>query len=91
MITNTSFSIAQELTYGQKAVGLQFNPGNNPDVEKIKQKCAELIDMMDDLRKSQNTLHDGKGSEGQRLCSIAITELQTSQMWAVKAVTWNDK
>jgi len=23
-----------------------------------------------------------------RLCSIAITEAQTAQMWAVKAVTW---
>lgn len=81
----------KQLTYGEKAVGLSFNPGGNPDVEKIKKLSAQLIDIMDDLRKSQNTLHDGKGSEGQRLCSIAITELQTSQMWAVKAVTWNDK
>ncbi len=81
----------KQLTYGEKAVGLSFNPGGNPDVEKIKKLSAQLIDIMDDLRKSQNTLHDGKGSEGQRLCSIAITELQTSQMWAVKAITWNDK
>jgi hypothetical protein len=81
----------KQLTYGEKAVGLSFNPGGSPDVEKIKKLSAQLIDIMDDLRKSQNTLHDGKGSEGQRLCSIAITELQTSQMWAVKAVTWNDK
>lgn len=81
----------KELTYGEKAVGLSFNPGNNPDVDKIKKLSAELINIMDDLRKSQNTLHDSKGSEGQRLCSIAITELQTAQMWAVKAITWNDK
>lgn len=81
----------KQLTYGEKAVGLSFNPGGNPDVEKIKKLSAQLIDIMDDLRKSQNTLHDGKGSEGQRLCSIAITELQTSQMWAIKAITWNDK
>jgi len=81
----------EKLTYGQKLVGLTFNPGNNPDVDKIKKLSAELIDIMDDLRKSQNTLHDGKGSEGQRLCSVTITELQTAQMWAVKAITWNDK
>lgn len=81
----------KELTYGEKAVGLSFNPGNNPDVDKIKKLSAQLIDIMDDLRKSQNTLHDGKGSEGQRLCSVAITEIQTAQMWAVKAITWNDK
>ncbi len=77
------------LTYGQKAVGLKFNPGELKDVDIIKQKCAELIDMMDDLRKSQNTLKNAS-SEGQRLCSIAITEMQTAQMWLVKAITWND-
>lgn len=81
----------KDLTYGQKAVGITFNPGNNPDVEKIKQKCAELIDIMNDLRKSQNTLHDGKPSEGQRLSSIAITEMQTAQMWLIKAITWDDR
>lgn len=77
------------LTYGQKAVGLKFNPGHFTDVDIIKKKCAELIDMMDDLRKSQNTFHN-KSSEGQRLCSIAITEMQTAQMWLVKAITWDD-
>lgn len=79
----------EQLTYGQKAVGIKFNPGELKDVNVIKQKCAELIDMMDDLRKSQNTLKNGS-SEGQRLCSIAITEMQTAQMWLVKAITWND-
>ena len=79
----------EKLTYGQKAVGIKFNPGELKNVDVIKQKCAELIDMMNDLRKSQNTFHN-KPSEGQRLCSIAITEMQTAQMWLVKAITWND-
>jgi hypothetical protein len=29
-------------------------------------------------------------SERSRLASVAITEAQTAQMWAVKAITWKD-
>jgi len=28
--------------------------------------------------------------EVKRLASVAITEAQTAQMWAVKALTWKD-
>ena len=34
----------QELTYGQKAVGLTFNPSNNPKVQEIKELYAKIID-----------------------------------------------
>ena len=44
------------LTFGEKAVGLSFNPSG----------------------------------ERRRMLSIAITEAQTAQMWAVKAATWSD-
>lgn len=71
-------------TYGQKAVGLSFNPSNDSEVDAIKSAFADLIDKMDDLR-----LSSGRG-ERARLASIAITEMQTAQMWAVKAVTWRD-
>lgn len=80
----------KKLTYGEMAVGLTFNPSNNVDVDTLKRLFAKQIDIMDDLRKSINTLYDGKGSEGQRLCSVAITEIQTAQMWAIKAITWKD-
>lgn len=75
------------LTFGEKAVGLTFNPGGNPDVEKIKRGFADLIDMMDELRRTANAV--GPNEQG-RLASIAITEAQAAQMWAVKAVTWRD-
>ena len=80
----------KELTYGQKAVGVRFNPSGMDDVDKAKQKFAELIDVADDLRKSINALNDGKPSEGARLCSVAITEMQTAQMWLVKALTFKN-
>ena len=72
----------RELTYGEKAVGLTFNPGNNKDVDKCKQAFANIIDNMNDLR---NPTHD---AEVKRMCSVAITESQTAQMWSVKAITW---
>ena len=72
------------LTYGQKAVGLSFNPSGDDKVARVKQMYADIIDMMDDLRTSA-----GRGEAG-RLASIAITEAQTAQMWAVKALTWKE-
>jgi len=72
----------QELTYGQKAAGVTFNPSGNLSVQVVKQQYADIID---DLDMSRNETQDG---EKKRLLSIAITEAQTAQMWAVKAKTW---
>ena len=73
----------EELTYGQRAVGLTFNPSGADDVRVVKQGFADLIDHMDNNRKHCS-------GEKARLYSIAITEMQTAQMWAVKALTFND-
>lgn len=73
-------------TFGEKAVGLTFNPSGMGDVDKLKKLYADIIDHMDDFRKGY--IKRGDDPEMVRLCSIAITEAQTAQMWAVKAVTW---
>lgn len=70
------------LTFGQKAVGVTFNPGGHPIVNAIKEKAAEYIDLLNEARELSTN------GEVKRQLSIAITEAQTSQMWAVKAVTW---
>lgn len=72
-------------TFGEKAVGLSFNPSNNDAVSKCKKLYADIIDQLDTLRKS-----DTASKEIVRLCSVAITEAQSAQMWAVKAITWKD-
>jgi len=74
-----------DLTFGGRAVGLTFNPGGNLTVNAIKGQFADVIDNLNDLR-TESTDPDEK-----RMLSIAITEAQTAQMWAVKAVTWNSK
>lgn len=70
------------LTFGEKAVGITFNPSQNPDVEYIKRLYARVIDNLNDRRAE---VTDG---EAKRLYSVAITEAQTAQMWTVKAITW---
>lgn len=73
-----------ELTFGQKAVGLNFNPSGDDAVGICKQKFADTIDQLNELRSSSES------SETKRLASIAITEAQAAQMWAIKAITWKD-
>ena len=72
----------REMTFGEKAVGLTFNPSNNPEVDFCKRGFAEMIDQMNHLRSTTDN------AEVKRMASVAITEAQTAQMWAVKAITW---
>lgn len=70
------------LSYGEQAVGLTFNPSNDVDVQKVKELYAQIIDLCN-LKRAELT-----PGEKSRLFSVAITEAQTAQMWAVKAITW---
>jgi hypothetical protein len=74
-----------EPTFGDKAVGLSSNPGDNMLVNHINQLYAGIIDVLHEQR--VYCAQDDNG-EVKRMLSVAITEAQTSQMWAVKAVTW---
>lgn len=72
----------RELTFGEKAVGLTFNPSNDTKVQEVKELYAKIINLCNDLRTEV-----GQGEKG-RLLSVAITEAQTAQMWAVKGITY---
>ena len=72
-----------ELIYGENAVGLTFNPGGDAKVDEVKKLYAQIIDLCNELRTEA-----GQG-EKSRLLSVAITEAQTAQMWAVKGITSN--
>jgi hypothetical protein len=72
----------QELTFGQKAVGLTFNPSGDPLVYGVKECYSRIIEDLENLRQQSDN------PEVKRLCSVAITEAQGAQMWAVKAITW---
>ena len=66
----------RERTLGEMRIRTEFNPPKSSEVDLIKQKTAELIDLVDNLR-----LPD------QRLKAIAMTTYEEAAMWAVKAAT----
>lgn len=72
----------RELSFGERAVGLDFNPGQSHEVHNCKKEYADVIDRMNYLRQQTDD------PEVKRMASVAITEAQTAQMWAVKAITW---
>lgn len=74
------------MTFGEKAVGISFNPGGNQEVSDCKNAFAAIIDKLNDRRMAAQAVSD-RGEEI-RLLSVAITEAQAAQMWAVKAITW---
>ena len=53
-------------------------------MHELKEAYAKVIDVLYNMRKFTHS------AEQARLASIAITEAQGAQMWAVKAVTWRD-
>jgi hypothetical protein len=66
-------------TLGQKRVKAEFNPAKNELVDQIRNKSAELIDLIEQLRTLECS------GERHRVISIAQTEIETSCMYAVRA------
>ena len=69
-------------TFGERAVGITFNPSGDEKVNVLKAQIAGFIDSCNDWRK------EATDPDVKRMYSVAITEAQTAQMWAVKAATW---
>ena len=64
------------ITIGELRVRTSFNPDQNSDVDLIKQKSAELINLCENLKTADR-----------RLVAIAQTTYEEAAMWAVKAAT----
>lgn len=71
----------REMTFGEQAVGLTFNPSGDEKVTALKEHYAAIIDIL-------NSDRGDNRDERARLASVAITEAQGAQMWSVKAVTF---
>jgi hypothetical protein len=83
MVLNEGVNMEQrEMTFGEKACGVNFNPGGLENVDRIKVDFAQIVDLLHNTREATTS------PEVKRMLSIAITDVQTAQMWAVKAVTW---
>ena len=72
----------QNMTLGEQRVRVEFNPDALDTVSQIKNKTAELINLVFNLEnKSPN-------GEVLRLQSLAMTAYEEAAMWAVKAATY---
>jgi hypothetical protein len=67
------------MTKGEYRVGVDVNPSRSEDVEVIKHKVADLIDIIEQLPAG-----DG---EVIRLKALARTAIEEGARWAVKAAT----
>lgn len=64
-----------EQTLGEFRVRTTFNPSNVSEVDQIKQKTAELINLISKVGKDN------------RLTALAQTAYEEAAMWAVKSAT----
>lgn len=71
------------LSYGQKKVGVDFNPSQMTEVDGIKQKCAELIDK---LRKASDEMYRKRLKRKGHVDEISITIANESVANAVTAL-----
>jgi len=81
-----SEAIEKQLSLGEKRVRTEFNPSGVGNVNFIKEKSAELINVCEDLKPKDGSLING---EQARLISLAQTTYEEAAMWAVKAATFN--
>ena len=80
---DNTITTGREMTYGEKAVGLTFNPGGNPKVDEIKKLYAQIIDLL----AKENPDNADTSLKG-RILGRAINDAMGAQMWAVKAITY---
>lgn len=72
----------RELTYGEKAVGIDFNPSKDEKVARVKATFAELIDLVEGSR----TPNDDRFKN--TMITTTVSTLVTAQMFVVKVITW---
>lgn len=79
-------SPATAMTFGEKLVGITFNPSSDDKVATAKRLCADLADLLNDDFYSSN--ESSNVSELRlTLLNHAIGEILNAQMNAVKVLT----
>ncbi len=70
----------REVTLGEKRCHVNFNPSADDKISQFKRMMANAIDFMNDESNASND------PEAKRCFSIAMTELETAQMYGVKGI-----
>lgn len=79
------------MTFGEKLVGLTFNPSGDAKVQRAKELCAELADLLQENREDRfEKINNGSmmaSSLYSTLYDHAIGEILNAQMNVVKVLT----
>jgi hypothetical protein len=73
-----------ELTFGEKLVGLTFNPSGNANVQRAKELCAELADLIYKDYENKKEVTDFYDY----LYEHTVGEILNAQMNVVKVLTF---
>ncbi len=74
--------VSRPMTFGEKLVGLTFNPSNDDKVSKAKRLCAELADLLhDEVSNNERSEHSAI------LINHTYGEILNAQMNVVKVLT----
>jgi hypothetical protein len=80
----------RKITFGEKLVGLSFNPSQNEKVDKAKKLFAEAADLLKEhileVREKE-----GLTTMGADLFSHALGEILNAQMCTVKVLTFTEE
>jgi DUF1009 family protein len=77
------------MTRGEYRVGINFNPSADDMVDRIKRTAANFIDLIDEIKSLGAETEEQLVLAGEvaRLKALAMTEIESAAMWAVKAAT----
>lgn len=80
----------RQLSFGEKLVGLSFNPSENEKVDKAKRLFAEAADLLKEHIIEMRE-EGGLTTMGADFFSHAIGEILNAQMCTVKVLTFVEK
>jgi hypothetical protein len=76
----------RQLTFGERLVGLNFNPSQDPKVKRAKELCAELADLVNGHFVDEPLTDDVKLKH--KLFDHVINQILVAQMSVVKVLTF---
>ena len=82
-IQDTNYSVpTRQMSFGEKLVGLTFNPSGDQKVQRIKELAAEMADLLEEVNRTQESSYLGNTFYGG-----AIRRILDAQMYSVKFLT----
>ena len=81
----------RELSFGEKAVGLTFNPSGDEKVNKAKKLMADSLDLLQEVELEKSDYGKIKPNwEANVFRTNAFNKIVDAQMALVKYITWKD-